>query len=84
MYIQSGLFIRIEQLNSAHAPRPLPLDNGFSLDSAYQVLGAFSLSESGEAFLILSNDDDQIWFISNRHCRTHSLQRDEHELRIAL
>lgn len=73
IYFQPGLYVVIEQLETELAPVPKPLEHGFSRKVAYLVLGAFSLSESGEAFLVLSNDADEIWFISNRHLRTHQL-----------
>lgn len=51
------------------APPPLPLVSGFSKENLYRVLGVYSPSETSEAYLILVNDADQIWFISNRHMR---------------
>lgn len=73
MYVQDGLYVAIEEDDAATAPLPKPLQNGFSRQFAYLVLGAFSLAESGEAFFILANDRDEIWFISNRHLRVHKL-----------
>jgi hypothetical protein len=84
IYIQPGLYLVVEQLESETAPPPAPLQSGFSTDVAYLALGAFSLSESGEAFFVLSNDRDEIWFISNRHLRTHVLLRDSTAFRIPL
>lgn len=72
-YIQPGLKVRICQLEGQFAPRPLPLENGFSTDKEYEVLGLYCPSESGEAYLVLKNDDDQIWFVSNRHVRVASM-----------
>ncbi len=73
MALQPGLYVRIEQMTGPSAPRPLPLDSGFSKGRAYLAVGAFSLSESAEMFFILSNDRDEIWHISNRHVRTHQI-----------
>jgi len=69
IYIREAVFVEINQLEGPHAPRPLPLENGFSEDSFYEVLGIHTASESAEAFLILRNDRNEMWFISNRHCR---------------
>lgn len=84
MYLEPGLFVTIEQLNTDLAPAPKPLQHGFSKGVAYRALGAFSLSESGEAYFILSNDEDEIWFISNRHLRTYRLMPERHEFRVDL
>ncbi len=82
--INPGLYVTIEEMEGPPAPAPRPLEHGFSPDTAYLVLGAFSLSESGEAFFILSNDEDQIWFISNRHLRTHQFLPESTALRFPL
>ncbi len=82
IYIERGLYVTIEQL--PQQALPLPLENGFSKKNSYLVLGAFSISESGEAYFILSNDRDEIWFISNRHLRTYKLMPEMREFRIAI
>lgn len=71
--IEFGLYVRIQQMAGERAPRPLPLDSGFEEDVAYRVLGVFNASESSDAFLILSNARDELWFICNRHVRTDHL-----------
>jgi hypothetical protein len=68
-YLSPDLRVRIEQMGGKFAPRPLPLENGFSADKTYTPVGMFCPSESGEAYLILTNDRDELWFISNRHVR---------------
>ena len=73
IFIQPGLFVRIEQFRGERAPQPLPLVSGFREDKAYKVLGVYNPSETGEAYLILANGEDQIWFISNRHLRVHAV-----------
>jgi len=83
IYIQNGLYVTIRQLENNHAP-PLPLANGFSENWTYLVLGAFSISESGEAYFIMSNDRDEIWFISNRHLRSYKLEPGASRFRIEL
>lgn len=69
IYIRQGIYVTINQLGGESAPRPLPLLNGFTEGLIYEILGIQSHSESAEAFLILKNDRDEIWFISNRHVR---------------
>jgi hypothetical protein len=66
--LEPGLYIKIVEFDKA--PPPYPLQSGFNEHTAYRVLGMFNASESSEALLILSNDRDEIWFISNRHVRT--------------
>ena len=82
IYIAPGLYVIVEQLETPLAPVPKPLSHGFSEDTAYLVLGGFSLAESGEAYFILSNDRDEIWFISNRHLRTSQLLPDSRAFRL--
>lgn len=83
IYIQNGLYVVISQLKNPVAP-PFPLSSGFSENTAYLALGAFSISETGEAYLIMSNDRDELWFISNRHVRSYKYQPGATEFRIAL
>lgn len=68
--IEQGLYVRIEEMLGPRAPTPFPLQSGFVLESAYRVLGIYNPSETSDAYLILSNERDEIWFISNRHVRT--------------
>lgn len=82
IYIQNGLYVTIRQLENPVAP-PFPLASGFTENTAYLVLGAFSMSETGEAYFILSNERDEIWFISNRHLRSYKFESGATELRIA-
>ncbi|RZS35571.1 hypothetical protein [Corticibacter populi] len=69
--IETGLYVRIQQLHDG--PKPYPLQSGFNAQTAYRVLGLHTPSETAEAYLILSNDRDELWFISNKHVRTASL-----------
>lgn len=69
IYIQPEVYVRVEQFKGERAPQPLPLSSGFSEDRVYRVLGIHTASESAEAFLILKNDRDEMWFVSNRHFR---------------
>ena len=82
LWLEQGLYIRIEQLEEG--PRPLPLRSGFCTENAYRVLGCYNPSESADAYYILSNDRDEIWFICNRHVRTVCLNNDNTAFRYAL
>ena len=64
-----NLFVRIEELTGPRAPQPCPLQSGFSPDRLYRVLGVYNASESSDAFFILPNDRDELWFICQRHLR---------------
>jgi hypothetical protein len=75
-YIRPNVFVVIEQLSGQFAPRPLPLENHFSEGKRYEILGLHCPSETGEAYCILKNDLDQMWFISNRHLRIVEPQVD--------
>jgi len=68
------LFVRIEELNTPRAPQPRPLENGFTADRLYRVLGVANASESSDAFFILANDRDEMWFICQRHLRFGALK----------
>ena len=80
--LDTHLFLRINQLENG--PRPLPLESGFTLNSSYRALGMFNPSETSDAYFILSNDRDEIWFISNRHLRTVAALPESNEFRIPL
>ena len=82
--LHPDLFVTVQQIEGDRAPRPLPLASGFSAGTAYRVLGAHAPSETGEAYFIFSNDRDEVWFISNRHFRTHALVPGSTDLRRAL
>ncbi|WP_407542958.1 hypothetical protein Q0M94_25115 (plasmid) [Deinococcus radiomollis] len=68
-----NLFVRVQELDSPRAPQPRPLENGFSNDRLYRVLGVANASESSDAFFILANDRDEMWFICQRHLRFGAL-----------
>jgi hypothetical protein len=80
--LDTNLFLRISQLDNG--PRPLPLESGFSIHTAYRALGMFNPSETSDAYFILSNDRDEIWFICNRHLRTVCALSDSAEFRMPL
>lgn len=67
------LFVRIQEVQGPRAPVPRPLENGFSADRLYRVLGVYTPSETAEAYVILPNDRQELWFISQRHVRFGAL-----------
>lgn len=75
LWLEQGLYVRIEELETG--PRPLPLSSGFSPNTAYRVLGCFNPAETSDAWMILSNDRQEIWFICNRHLRTVELRGND-------
>jgi hypothetical protein len=76
--VDTGLYVRIEAMQSERAPRPRPLASGFSRDVAYRVLGVHAPLETS---LILAIDRDELWLISNRHVRAQRLKRGHSPLR---
>jgi hypothetical protein len=82
LWLEQGLYLRIEEL--AHGPRPLPLSSGFTPQTAYRALGCFNPSETSDAYYILSNDRDEIWFICNRHLRTVFLDASNTAFRVKM
>ena len=69
--LEPGLYLRVQEVTTG--PPPLPLSSGFSADRAYRALGIFNPSETSDAYFVLSNDRDEVWWICNRHLRTHAL-----------
>lgn len=67
---ETGIYVRIEEMAGERAPMPKPLASGFLMSQAYRVLGIFNPSETSDAYLVLSNERDELWFICNRHLRT--------------
>ncbi len=82
IYIEPGLYLRVQQF--PQRPHPLPLENGFSQNTAYRVLGIHSPSETSECYFICANDRDETWFISNRHFRVVGLFPDRRDMRFPL
>lgn len=78
--LEPGLYVRIEELDDG--PKPYPLCSGFSLGHAYRALGLYNPSETSDAYFVLSNDRDEIWFICNRHVRAYALRPDEMAFRL--
>lgn len=80
--LEPGLYLRVEQLDKG--PLPLPLASGFSIGQAYRALGIYNPSETSDAYFILANDRDEVWFICNRHLRTFALMHERTQLRISI
>jgi hypothetical protein len=82
--LEPGLYVRIQELQQERAPQPLPLSSGFSATSAYRVLGIHCASETSEAYLIMINDRDEVWFISNKHTRAHAIMPETRQFSVPL
>lgn len=80
VFFEPGLYLRVEELDNG--PKPFPLQSGFSMGCAYRALGLYNPSETSDAYFVLSNDRDEIWFICNRHLRTVGLIPQENRLRV--
>lgn len=80
IYVESGVYVRVSELENG--PMPRPLQSGFSEGTQYRVLGMESFSETGEAYCMLSNDRDEMWFISNRHFRVVGVFKERDDLRV--
>lgn len=80
IFFEPGLYLRVEELDNG--PKPFPLQSGFSMDVSYRALGLYNPSETSDAYFVLSNDRDEIWFICNRHLRTVGLIPQENRLRV--
>jgi hypothetical protein len=73
--VNPNLYVEIVPMNGPRSPAPHPVVDGqFDTSQVYKVLGCYSPSESSESYFMLSNQRREIWFISNRHVRAHSVQ----------
>lgn len=77
--LETGLYLRVQELENG--PKPFPLQSGFNSHTAYRALGMFNPSETSDAFFILANDRDEIWFICNRHLRAIDIRPEPRLLR---
>ena len=69
--LEPGLFVRKGELDIG--PRKFSLSNDFLTGRAYRALSLYDRSETSDAYFVLSNDRDEIWFICNRHVRAYAL-----------
>ena len=79
---EPGLYVRIEELDNG--PKPFPLTSGFSMRQAYRALGLYNPSETSDAYFVLSNDRDEIWFVCNRHVRAYGLLPDDRAITLPI
>lgn len=82
--VEPGLYVRMQPLQGPRAPQPQPLDSGFNAETAYRVLGMHNPSETADAYLVLANDRDELWFICTRHLRVVGVRPDTQRPRIPL
>ncbi len=82
IFLETGLYLRVEEMDGG--PKPLPSKSGFSRDRAYRALGVYNPSETSDAYFILSNDCNEVWFICNRHLRTYALMPEEKHFRLII
>jgi len=75
VYLQEELWVTVQESERPNAPLPRPLSSGFSNGKAYRVLGMHCPSETSEAYMILCNDRNEMWFISNQHFRVEMGER---------
>ncbi len=67
------MYVRVlEQFSPQYRSTVSGLDRGFDPDRSYKVHKIESYSESGNGFVVLVNDAQEIWWVDNRHVRaTH-------------
>ena len=80
--LEPGLYLRVEEM--LNGSKPLPLQSGFSKGRAYRALGLYNPSETSDAYFVLSNDRNEVWFICNRHLRTYALMAEEKRFRLPI
>ena len=81
LYLQEEMWVSVKESERPNAPVPRPLSSGFSEGKIYRILGIHAPTETSEAYLILCNDRNEIWFISNQHFRVVNgdrFSRDDH------
>lgn len=73
--LQPGLCVSIQVRD--RCPEPFLLSSGSLADRAYRALGLYNALRTSEAYFVLSNDRDEIWFICARHDRANALLPDK-------
>lgn len=82
------MFVRVlEPFCARYVSRESGAQRGFDPEKAYRVHKIESYSESGAGFVVLVNDQKEIWWVENRHVRVLSeddfmRRRDELDLPI--
>ena len=67
MYVQSSLYVRIQE--ARHALRPMPWNQGFAKDMAYRVLGYFNREVHGPPEVLLCSEHNRQCFVPLCHLR---------------
>lgn len=62
----------LEEFSPQYVSKFAGLPRGFDPDKTYFVHKIESYSESGNGFVILVNDAQEIWWVDNRHVRCAS------------
>lgn len=77
-----NLYVAIVPFAGPRSPLPHPVNDGrFDVSLIYKVLGIYNPSETSEAYFLLANPADELWYISNRHLRAAGVI-DSNELRL--
>ena len=71
---ERDLYARGKQLVSG--PKPFPLLSGFSTGHPHRAFGSANARAAKDAYFVLRNDSEEIWFSCNCHVRAHALQSD--------
>lgn len=80
VYLQEPIWVVVQESDRPNAPVPRPLSSGFSKSKAYRVLGLHCPTETSEAYFVLCNDRNEVWFISNQHFRVSEGEMYSREL----
>jgi len=77
------MYVRVlEQFSPQYKSPTSGLERGFDPARHYKVHKIESYSESGNGFVVLVNDAQEIWWVNNRHVRV-TVQEDQMPLRIS-
>lgn len=67
------MYVRVlEEFCRQYVSKQSGASRGFDPSRTYQVHKIESYSESGNGFVVLVNDQDEIWWVDNRHVRVTS------------
>ena len=62
----------------------IPISSTAHLVFASRALGLYNPSETSDAYFVLSNDRNEVWFICNRHLRTYALMPEQKHFRLTI
>jgi hypothetical protein len=83
VYLQEPIWVVVNEAERPNAPVPRPLSSGFSSNKAYRVLGLHCPTETSEAYFVLCNDRNEVWFVSNQHFRVYEGEQHSKPLEFA-